>query len=246
MMIQLSAGQGPAECALAVCKLYAALCREYPDIQLISRHTAAHYPDIYDSIRFSTEYDLSFLEGSVLWICQSPFRPHHKRKNWFVDVSILEEAKPCADAAGKQAAYMQSAQSLSKMTANAFAPNKIGLSTHTSSVSVAASTKTPVISPQDLSISYFHCGGKGGQNVNKVQTGVRLVHLPTGICVTSTAERSQHLNRKDALQKLALLLSRQEAAAQSKKRSQAWQEHTRLVRGNPVRTYTGLSFARMH
>ena len=52
---------------------------------------------------------------------------------------------------------------------------------------------------QNIRFERFHCGGNGGQNVNKVETGVRLIHLPTGITVTSTAERSQFLNRKDAM-----------------------------------------------
>ena len=45
----------------------------------------------YSSIMFETEEDMRELEGSVLWICKSPFRPEHRRKNWFIDVSILEQ-----------------------------------------------------------------------------------------------------------------------------------------------------------
>lgn len=81
MIIQISSGQGPAECELAVSKLYGALKREYPDITLLSSH-AARQEGGYTSVLFSTEEDLSELEGSVQWICRSPFRPDHKRKNW--------------------------------------------------------------------------------------------------------------------------------------------------------------------
>lgn len=90
MIIQLSSGQGPAECELAVRKLFESLQKEYPDIEMLSCH-AAREAGSYTSVLFSTEQDLSELEGSVQWICKSPFRPHHKRKNWFVDVSVIPE-----------------------------------------------------------------------------------------------------------------------------------------------------------
>lgn len=92
MIIQLSSGQGPTECELAVKKLFNSLCKEYPDIQLLSSH-ASKASECYSSILFSTECDLSHLEGSIQWICKSPYRPNHKRKNWFVDVSIIPEAE---------------------------------------------------------------------------------------------------------------------------------------------------------
>lgn len=91
MILQLSSGQGPEECELAVGKLYEALEKEFPDIVMLSCHRA-HNAGSYTSVLFSTEYDLSELEGSIQWICRSPFRPNHKRKNWFVDVSVIREA----------------------------------------------------------------------------------------------------------------------------------------------------------
>lgn len=98
---------------------------------------------------------------------------------------------------------------------------------HTSTASVAIlpiRKKTEfVIAPEDIEMEFSRSGGKGGQNVNKVETAVRLVHKPTGLEVRSTAERSQLKNREHAMQiltaKVEALKEEQEAqkyAAQRK------------------------------
>lgn len=194
MIVQIGSGQGPAECELAVLKLYNSLKAEHKDIELIQKHDAKT-PGCCTSIMFRADDDLSDLEGTVQWICESPFRPHHKRKNWYVDVSIIPEAPQiCKD--------------------------------------------------PDIRFERFHCGGNGGQNVNKAETEVRLIHIPTGITVTSTAERSQLQNRKNALDKLNTILANMEAAGQAKQVNDAWREHTQIVKGNPVRVYKGMGFTR--
>ena len=194
MRVQISSGQGPAECGLAVGLFYRQLQREGRDIRLI-QSVRAKGGKGYSSILFETEEDMRELEGSVLWICRSPFRPKHRRKNWFIDVSVLEQL-----------------------------PDTQG--------------------DMKLRFETFRSKGKGGQHVNKVETGVRVIHVPTGISVVSTEARSQHMNKKLAMNRLCDILADMELDNRRREKELAWMEHTRLERGNPVRVYEGMDFIR--
>jgi len=157
VMIQISSGQGPDECELAATKLFDSLCREFPSIELIDK-SPGRQAGCFKSIRFYGDNSLKALDGSVQWICVSPFRPKHKRKNWFVDVSVCAEA---------DIAFFQE---------------------------------------EMIRFETFRSRGKGGQHVNKTESGVRAIYIPTGDSAVVMDERSQYRNKQLAIERLKQII----------------------------------------
>lgn len=189
MMYEISSGNGPSECELAVTKFSEYLVKNY-DAKIIGS-SAGYNRGTFRNIAIMANKDLKEFIGSVLWTCKSPYRPEHKRKNWYIDFRLFDR------------------------------PESVKFDT------------------EKVVYSTFYSGGNGGQNVNKVETGVRAVYLPTGDMTVCTDERSQLANKKKALIRLERLVESRNATAESENSNLMRISHVNLERGNAVAKFEG-------
>lgn len=202
MWIQISSGKGPVECELAVSLFLKAFENECNKNQIkiniidaVPGEISGNYKSVLLSLDCSEHQVIDNIKsGTVLWICKSPYRPNHKRKNWFINVDVFQ------------------------------IPDKLSFC------------------EKDVRFESMRSSGPGGQNVNKVETAVRAIHLPTGLTATAREERSQYMNKKLALCRLSNLIREMNDSKFSVKKRNLWEQHNALERGNPIRIYKGKEF----
>lgn len=195
--IQITAGRGPVECARAVTLVACELLKAIPTLRLSDCEPHNQVAGCYMSMTFSTESAISPAiinewQGTVLWrSTRNPYRPGHKRSNWFVGVNFFDEVE------------------------------------------------LPDIAESDIVYETCRSGGKGGQNVNKVETSVRAIHTPSGLSVKCSDERSQSQNKTVARERLLLKLRQQNDKTIAESQFQQWSNHDSLERGNPIKKFSG-------
>ncbi len=216
MWIQISSGKGPDECELAVSlflKSYQNECNKNKIkatvIDAVPGRISGHLKSALLCLEDHDNPDActsrmppsrpaqainQIISGTVLWVCASPYRLNHKRKNWFINIEVFKN------------------------------PDKLNFS------------------EKDVRFESMRSAGPGGQNVNKVETAVRAVHIPTDLTVIASEERSQYLNRKLALSRLSHLIEEKNTENFSNHKRKMWVQHNTLVRGNPFRVYEGNEF----
>ena len=194
----LTSGRGPAECRIAVQKTVAALTAEATSFGLATDCAEGPNPDGHGPasaiVVIHGEAAASFARswiGAIQWTAQSPLRPHHKRKNWFIGAFALP---PLPDA-----------------------PKALGV--------------------QDVRFEAFRAGGPGGQHQNKTESGVRYIHLPTGIAAESRTERSQHKNDANAMALLKAKLYRIEEQKRKAEVEKQYDEKGEVAWGYQIRNY---------
>ena len=206
MWLHITSGRGPAECAWVSYKITDLILQEAVTAGVLATlvniiEGPKPHSLLSSLISLEGEKSINFASswlGTIQWSGQSPYRPDHKRKNWFTGV-----------------------------------------------YQVSLPEKENKLLEQDCEIKSLRASGPGGQYVNKTESAIQVTHLPTGLSVKAQEERSQYLNKKLALARLAALLKEKEIFEQKKAEKERWITHLDIERGNALRIYKGEKFIRL-
>jgi len=201
-IINISSGRGPVECQLAVTKTLATFLKEAKQKEIIVEilnKTKGEKEKLLVSVSLSLKGHMiddfiSSWEGSLKWICESPYRKNIKRKNWFIDIKSYDTSDKYS------------------------------------------------IDESEIVFKTTKSSGPGGQHVNKTESAIRAIHYKSGISILVQDSRSQHQNKKIAIQRLKNIISEQEINKSKQTQKSHWKSSIDIERGNPKRIYIGKKF----
>lgn len=193
--LQITSGRGPVECCRVVALVLERILKQAQTrklkVEIVEKEAGPANRTLLSAVIALEGAGCDTLveewEGTVLWIARSPYRIHHRRKNWFVGVQtfLLSESREATE-------------------------NEIRYET-------------------------LRASGPGGQHVNKTESAVRAVHIPSGISVVASDQRSQWQNKKLATERLQVKLTAWNVEQAMIQAQANWSNHNSLQRGNPVK-----------
>ena len=193
--LQITSGRGPVECCRVVALVLERILKQAQTrklkVEIVEKEAGPANRTLLSAVIALEGAGCDTLveewEGTVLWIARSPYRIHHRRKNWLVGVQtfLLSESREATE-------------------------NEIRYET-------------------------LRASGPGGQHVNKTESAVRAVHIPSGISVVASDQRSQWQNKKLATERLLVKLTAWNVEQAMIQAQANWSNHNSLQRGNPVK-----------
>ena len=193
--LQITSGRGPVECCRVVALVLERILKQAQTrklkVEIVEKEAGPANRTLLSVVIALEGAGCDTLveewEGTVLWIARSPYRIHHRRKNWFVGVQTFLLSESC------------------EATEN------------------------------EIRYETLRASGPGGQHVNKPESAVRAVHIPSGISVVASDQRSQWQNKKLATERLLVKLTAWNVEQAMIQAQANWSNHNSLQRGNPVK-----------